>query len=231
MISWSVIVPDTGAKTCDDARGMVGVGPQQPELFLRCLENDNVVVLGVLRDFLSALRNRSVLEQGVGAVELNLGQFFVLDGLAVIGKRARDVRASHFEQKLAFFHFVAQPRVDFDDSPRGERRHRHLPRDVGIHHAGDVQLGRGNVLARRRQRKPLRVIHLEIVGVQVGFHRGRRRTGAGLHLVLSAHFPFAPGDEKAQTRTQEHTKLRSRQMSDSLQNLPANGHVHLRRRG
>ena len=63
VISWSVMVPDTGAKTCDDARGMVGVGPQQPELFLGCLENDKVVVLGVLGDFLSALRNRSVLEQ------------------------------------------------------------------------------------------------------------------------------------------------------------------------
>ena len=65
MICWSVIVPGNRSKDLDDARGMVGIDAQQPEMFLGCLENDNVVVFGVLRDFLSALRNRSVLEQSL----------------------------------------------------------------------------------------------------------------------------------------------------------------------
>jgi hypothetical protein len=42
---------------------MVGVDPQQSELFLGRLENHEVVVLGVLGDFLSALGNRPMLEQ------------------------------------------------------------------------------------------------------------------------------------------------------------------------
>ncbi len=109
---------------------------------------------------------------------------------------------SHLEQKLAFLHFIAQPRVDFDDSSRGERGHRHLSRHIGIHHAGHVELGRGNVFARRCQRKPLGVIHLEIVRVQVGLHRDGQRTRAGLHLVLGVHLSLASGEEKAGTRAQ-----------------------------
>ncbi len=202
VICWSVMVPDYRSKHFDDTRGMVGVDPQQSELFLRCLENDKVVILGILGYFLSALRNRPMLEQDVGAVELDLRQFLVLDGLAVIGKRARDVRASHFEQKLALFHFIAKPRVDFHDSPRGERRHRHLPRDVGIHDSGYVQLRRGNVLTRRRQGKLLRVIHLEVVGIQVGLHGcGDRTSARGLRVVLGRDLPVASGDEKAQAHT------------------------------
>ena len=58
---------------------MVGVGTQQVELFLGGLENDQVVVFGVLGDFQSALRNGPVVEQSVGAIQLDLGQFLVLD--------------------------------------------------------------------------------------------------------------------------------------------------------
>ena len=78
----------------DDARGMVGIGPQQTELLGGGFQIDLGVVFGVLRDFLSALGNGPVVEQELGAVELDLRQLLVLDGLAIIGERARDVRAS-----------------------------------------------------------------------------------------------------------------------------------------
>ena len=148
--------------------GWSGSDAQQLEMLVRGFEIDLGVVLGVLRDFQSALGDRSVLEQQLGAIQLDLRQLLVLDGLAIVGKRAGDVGASHLEQELALLHFVAQPRVDFDHPPGGQRRHRHLPRNVGTHHAGDVQLRRGDVLAGRRQRKLLRMVHLEVVGVHVG---------------------------------------------------------------
>ena len=161
----------TGANTSTMPVGWSGSTPSSPRCSLAGFEIDHGCRPSAFCAISRALfgiapcSNRSV-----GAVELDLRQFLVLDGLAVIGKRARDVGAAHFEQKLALLHFIAQPRVDFHDSPGGERRHRHLPRHIRIDHAGHIQLRRGNVLARRRQRKLLRMVHLEIVGVQVRLH-------------------------------------------------------------
>ena len=110
----------------DDARGMIGIDPQQPELLLRRLEDDHIVVLGGLGDFLRTLGNRPVIEQEIGASELDLRQLLVLDGLAEIRKRARDVRASHLEQQLSLGDLIAKARVDFHDASRRQRRHGHL---------------------------------------------------------------------------------------------------------
>jgi hypothetical protein len=117
-----------------------------------------------------------VFEQELARFSCHFGQLLVLDGLAVIGKRARDVRASHFEQELAFFTSSPSRASISDDSSRGERGHRHLARHIRADHAGYVELGRGDVLSRRGQWKLIRVVHLEIVGVQVGFNDGGSRT-------------------------------------------------------
>ena len=191
------------------------------------LEIDQSVVFGILRNFEGALGNGSVFEQKLGAVELDLRQLFVLDGLAVVGISAGDVRAPHFEQKLALLHFVAQPRVDFHDPARGERRHRHLPRDIRTDDAGYVQFRRGNVLARGGQRKLLRVIHLEIVGVQVRHHGRSNRADAGQRASLRRDFPLAAGGEKAQAHAER--LLRRDDQAIHCDNLPARGHVHLGR--
>ena len=81
----------------DDSRGMVRVRAEKTEMLGRGLKIDLRVVFGVLCDSQSALGDRPVVEQELGAVELYLGQLFVLDGLAIVGVSARDVRASHFE--------------------------------------------------------------------------------------------------------------------------------------
>ena len=229
VICWSVIVPDTGANTCDDARGMSGSAPSSPRCSFVVSRTTTIVVLGVLRNLQRALRNRAVVEQEVGAVELDLRQFFVLHGLAVVGKCARDVRASHFEQKLALFHFIAQPCIDFDDSPGGERRHRHLARNIRIDHAGDIQLRRGDVLTGRGQRKPLRMVHFEVVGVQVGLHGDRRRPSAA---ASSARLGRALSSRTRRRKgSSQHTESCCDQnMSDSLNHLTADGHIHLGRR-
>ena len=125
----------------DDSGGMVRIRSEKVEMLLRRIENDLGVILGILRDFLSALGNRPMLEQDVGAVELDLRQLLVLDGLAVIRKRAGDVRASHFEQKLPFLDGVAEPRVDLHHPPRSQRGYRHLTRNIRTNYAGHIQLG------------------------------------------------------------------------------------------
>ena len=53
-----------------DAGRMIRVDSQQLKLFLRRFENHHVIVFGVLSDFLRAFRNRTVLEQSVGAGQL-----------------------------------------------------------------------------------------------------------------------------------------------------------------
>ncbi len=102
-----------------------------------------------------------------------------------------------------FFTASPRPRVNLDDSSRGERRHRHLARDVGIHHSGYVQFRRRDMLTRRRQRELLGVIHLEVVGIHIGHHCAGDRTAAGRdgHL-LSGHGSAASGKKKSQAQTQ-----------------------------
>ncbi len=114
------------------SRRMVQIGTKQPEMLSRGLHVDKCIVFGCLRNFEGALRNRSVGKQDISAIELYLGELFILDSLAIVGVRARDVRAPHLEQKLALFHQVAQPGIDFDDAAGGERGHRNLPRHVRI---------------------------------------------------------------------------------------------------
>ena len=123
---------------------------------------------------------------------------FVLDCLAVIRVRARDIHTAHFEQKLALLHFVAQPGVDFDHSSRCQRWYRHLARYVGIHNARDIQLGSGVMFAGGRQWELIGVIYLEIVGVEIGLDVDGCWTGAGRQFVLSFHLLTAIDKKEAE---------------------------------
>ena len=159
--------------------GCCGSDPSRRRCSVRGLDINECVVFGVLGHFERALRDGAVFEQKLGAVELYLSQLFIFDGLAVIRISARYIGAPDFEEELALFHFVAQPRVDFDNPAGGERRHGHLPRYIRTYDACHVQFRRGGVLARGGERKLLRVFDLEVVRVHVRHHGGRNRANAG----------------------------------------------------
>ncbi len=77
--------------------GMLRIGAKNTEVLGGCLDIHQGVVLGVLGDFEGALGMRASVIQQLLPIQLNLGQLFVLDGLAVIRVSTRDIRTSDFE--------------------------------------------------------------------------------------------------------------------------------------
>ena len=101
----------------------------------------------------------------------------------------------HPQKKLPLRDRVAQPRANVHHAPRGQRNHGHIPGYVGAHDPGRVQLGRGHMCACRGQRKLLRMVHLDHVGILFALDFGRgRRLGRRIRLPLGP----AAGEQETQ---------------------------------
>jgi hypothetical protein len=120
-------------------------------------------------------------------------------GLAIVGERARNIGALHAHQKLALGDFIAQAGADIHHPPGGQRNHWHIPGDVGLHHAGDVQLRRRVAPRRRSQRKLLRMIDLDQTRVGLLLHL-RRRWRFRLRIRLAAPCVAARQEKTEQSR-------------------------------
>ncbi len=70
----------------------------------------------------------------------------------------------------------------------------------------------------------LGVIDPEVIRVQIGFNCYRHRAGRGIVIL----FGFAPFRTPTPRGKRRDTILLQVPLSDSLQDLAANGHIHLR---
>jgi hypothetical protein len=169
----------------DGRGGMIDVHSQHLEMLQGRLDIHFCLVVGVLRDLQVFGGDGSLVVQEFGAIELRARQSFVGLRLAVLGKGARNVRAVHPQQKLPLRDRVAQPRANVHHAPGGQRNHGHIPGYVGADNPGHVQFGRGHMRARRGQRKLLRMVHLDHVGILFPLDFGRgRRLGRRVRLPL-----------------------------------------------
>ena len=142
----------------------------------RGLESDLGVVRGVLRDLEVLLCDGAVGIQVHRSIQLLAREKFIGDGLAIGVETAGHIVASNGQQQLAFFHGVAEPRVNGHDTPRGERDHRDVASNIRRDRPRNHQLGGRGTLHRRRERKLLRMVHREQAGVRSGHDvRGRWR--------------------------------------------------------
>ena len=149
------------------------------------------LVFRVLRHLQIVQRDGAVLVEILGALVLSPGENLIRDGHSVIRIAARDIVAANGHQQLALLHGVAEPRVNGDDAPGGERDDRDVAGNVGGDCAGDDQLGGGGMLGRRGQRKLLRMIHREESGVREGNDIGGRAAPPRRRICLRVHFATA----------------------------------------
>ena len=113
-------------------------------------------------------------------------QALVVLGFEIVLVGAGYVVALNAQQELAFFDFVAEPGLDFDDPSGGEGNYRHGAGDIRLHDAGHIQRGSGLVLGRRCQGKLFGMVDVEIVGIEVGLDlRFGRCFGFGIGLVVA----------------------------------------------
>ena len=164
---------------------MIDVHSQHLEMLQGRLDIHFCLVVGVLGDFQVFGGDGSLVVQELGAIELRARQSFVGLRFAVVGKRAGNVRAVHPQQKLPLGDRVAQPRANVHHAPGSQRNHGHISGYVGAHNPGHVQLGRGHMRAGRGQRKLLRMVHLDHIGILFPLDFGcRRRLGRRVRLPL-----------------------------------------------
>ena len=133
------------------------------------------------------------------AVQLLPRQALIVLGFLISLEGAGDIVAAHLEQQLALLYRVAEPGVDLHHSAGGQRDGGHGAGDIGLHHAGHVQLRRRFVLDGGDQRKLLGMVHLEVVGVHVrddGCLRRRLGGRVGLGFLAAS---------KKQTREQSES--------------------------
>src|SRR5262245_10123959 len=188
---------------------MIEIGPDKPEALGCGLHIDRCIVRGGLRGFQSALRNSAMLEKGFGTIELCFHKLLVLHSLAVVRVRGCDIRTSDFEQKLPLLDVVAQSRIDFDYTSGGKRGHRYLARNIRTDHSGHIQLRRGNILAGRGQRESLRMVHLEIVRVEVWFCNCGKRSDVTADRRCLGDSPAARRRRNCQKETHTFKKKRA----------------------
>ena len=180
---WSVITPETGARISTMPEGWSRlVIAEHAKLLRRGLHIHFGLGFGVLRDLQIVQRDRALGIKELGALQLSARELFIRDRLLVVGKGAGNIRALHAQQHLAFFHRVAQARVDFDHAAGRQGNHRNGPGDVGSDGAGNPQLRSGAVLDRGRQRKLLGMIHLKNIGV-LDTARPSAEAGSGVRIV------------------------------------------------
>jgi hypothetical protein len=107
------------------------------------------------------------------------------------------------QQQLALLHGVAEPGFDFYHSTRGQRDYGDSTRDIGLHHAGDIQ-DRRFMLNRRHQWKLVGMIHFEVVGIQIRLD-GRFRRRFSLRVWFRPHIasqlPISRQDDKQRAPT------------------------------
>ena len=164
-----------GRKNIDDRGRMIFVGAQHPQVFFRGFHCHFGFLFRIDGHFIVLLRHRAGFEKHFRAGKLGAGQYFVRHRLPVIRERARDVRALHAHQKLAFGDGVAELRAHFDHAAGCQRDHGNIPRNIRIDNAGDVQLRRRVVGSRRCQRELFRMIDLDQAGIAHLLDLRRRR--------------------------------------------------------
>ncbi len=153
---------------------MVLVDAENPQLLLSRGERGLRIVLGVLGDLELAVGNRTLVVEYLGAVELDLGETLVVDGLQIDGKGAGYIGALHLHQQLAFFDEVADAGVDLNYSAGGDGDNGNGARDVGIDRTSELDCRSRRITRRGHKRELFRVVHAHQVYVGVCLdHRGR----------------------------------------------------------
>jgi len=145
------------------------------------------IACGAFRLFKRAFGDRTPFKENLSTLKLYTREPFIVLGFHVGLESAGDVVAAHSEQQLALGHRIAEPGLNFYNSSGGQRNHRHGARYVRLHHAGDIQSRGCLVFDCLYQGKLVRVVHFEIVGVQVRLDGcRRRRLGLGVCLAFIA---------------------------------------------
>ena len=137
----SVITPETGAHDIDHRRRMIDIAAQNVHPLRGVLHIDTGLVAVFWATSSSFWAMAPLFEQQLArssCARASVSSVWLCENPKRRWRCRRSARAS----EAALGHWVAQARPNFHDPARSQRNHRNVPRNIGGHHAGDVQLGR-----------------------------------------------------------------------------------------
>lgn len=138
----NVLSDDHTAGGCVDPNvfaGMIFVDAEDFELLFGGDEVGLGIVFAGLCGFLLGLRNGTLVEEQVVAIEGDGSEVLVVHGFKVGVEGGGDVRALNFHDELAFVDGIAKADVECDHSAIGEGEHGNFARDIRIDRAGDLE--------------------------------------------------------------------------------------------
>src|ERR1700679_3160627 len=125
--------------------GMILVDAEDFELLFGGDEVGLGIVFAGLCGFLLGLRDGTLVEEQVVAIEGDGSEVLVVYGLEVGVEGDGDVGALNFHDELAFMDVIAETDVEGDNSAIGEGEHGNLARDIWIDRPGDLEFAADGV--------------------------------------------------------------------------------------
>ena len=181
----------------DQPARLAHVRAQHAQPFRRIFHHDLGLRRSVLGDLDFLQRDRALPSQELGTFQLLARQFVVRQRLPVVGERLGDIGALNPQQELALGY---NARINLHHAARSQRNHRDVPRYIGGDGTGHSQLRGIHAVPGWKERKLVRMIHLNQPGVIFVLHgRGRRSRILGARI----HFASASTEDESRAQTNE----------------------------